>query len=674
MKGKRIWIFMIMAAFTISGTIGYAATIKDIKDEALSIVFSGKIDEISVKAGETSKIQLPIKAVGGSINSPTIEVTPKEVSSDFVISNVSLTATGSDLTPEIIPDKKGVNLEFDINVKKTAKAKKHQLVAYVTYLNEEEEKVTSSLEFQIKIIDEKTIPELVFKRTAFHGFKAGEESIITLGIKNVGESTAKNVKLTLDFGDTGVSLKSGENILTMGDILGNKENSITFPIKVDSKTTPGKKNIKVELSYQDENNKVVTQDEIFVITIEDETKDYDIEIESTNYNTNLRPGKDLILVATLYNKGEKTANNIKVSVDESSINSGVFIKKYLSEFIAANDLEPGERINVKIPLTIAESAEIGRNELAIIVKYGDENNEKSTSIKVFPEILKKDDQNESDFNDEAELKVSDITTNPETLQFGRPFKLEFTLENTHDIISATGIKITIIERIDGKKSPIIVEGNKVITIDELKPGAMKEISMDFKVRPHLGDGRYSLQVKIDYKSGAVEAESINRSRTLTINRTSEALIKNLIITPKSLYQGKTFIGDKLNLEFELHNAGKAVLRNVTAMVGGDFVLGDSERVIIGDIDGVLVQKESFDITAIKEGLAQGNMIITYEDEGGELVILESDFELDIAEVEKVAEDGKKDKDGMSILAIIFSLLGVGGLAAALVVIVRKYLL
>lgn len=562
MKSRKLLAILMVTVLIILGFIGDAPIQASPTTNAITI--DGNFDNPILIPGQTIHVKIPVKAVGGYKQNVIIQSIEISEDAPYSIRNISLNSDLNGNKTNGIPSAGGVNVEFDVVVKESASIKKYKSTINISYDDwSDEGKATGALDFYMQVLEEKTPAQLTVNSETSLNAVIGKEAFVSLKIKNEGEITARNVYLSLDYSDsvTGESVKRTNKEVKIGDIKAGQESLVKLPISILPTAVSGLKTLKVKLEYKDIDGTTISSLGDIYVNLQGNTKAPKIKIESITYNGLLKAGDQFVLVATLRNTGDSTAQKIEVSIDENSVGIAGFIKNYFTETIEVQPIKADEKRNVKIPLIVSKEAVGGLKELKLKVKYNDsEGVEKTSTSTIYPEIIGKTENIES----ESYIYISNVKQSPSAPNAGGQVNISFMIENK----GKQNLKDIKISTMYEENSFLPVSSEPYILINKLSAGEKKVVTIPLTVSKDIKSGLNQITVKADYSDDFGKTHSGDPVVIPVLNIVNDdggGLSKPKIIISKfetdlsELKAGKTF-----KFTFELKNTNNSVTaKNIT---------------------------------------------------------------------------------------------------------------
>ena len=285
-----------------------------------------------------------------------------------------------------------------------------------------------------------TIDDIVCKNAIIGG-----ETKISFSIKNEGEITAHNTYFNItnaDYEAAGIIpgySKLKQEIGIDGELAPGELTSVLLPISISPTATEGNKTLTINLEYKNLDGVALTSTCPINIKVKADSEAPKIEMDSTKYASELTPGDEFNLVATLRNIGLAPAEEIEVTVGNLGVES--FIPNYTTDKIVVGKLAYDEKVDVKIPLIVSKDAVKGLKEVPITITYKDDTGiVLTTTTNLYIEVIKNDDDT---LISKPKLIISDFTTDNEELRAGSTFNFQFDIKNTHSKTTAKNIKVTV---------------------------------------------------------------------------------------------------------------------------------------------------------------------------------------------------------------------------------------
>lgn len=275
--------------------------------------------------------------------------------------------------------------------------------------------------------------------------------------------------------------------------------------------------------------------------------------------------------------------------------------------------------------------------------------------------------------------VTGFSTDPETVHAGETFTLTLHMQNTSQ---ATAVKNMVFDIQAASESTdttyvaaafLPTAGSSTIFVDQIAPGATKDISMEMEARADLSQKPYVVNVKMNYEDENVNAYENTASVSIPVRQEARIDTSSIEVMPESIE-----VGSEANVMFSIYNIGKTQLYNTTvkfigdSITGGETYLGNIAPGATGNVDAYL----SGAAATMDDGVIK--IEITFEDEAGEATTVEKEMNLFVTEpyypemdMDMMADPMADQGSGFKIWYVLVPLALIIAAAAVIVVILKK---
>ena len=361
---------------------------------------------VSMNAGESKKLSLNIK----NTSSNTIKDSIVKVS--FAETTLGLAVTeGQYIEIASLAANKTKNVQFTISADKSVKAGSYKINVEINGV-----KQTIYLEIGNSSIP----PSLELSINANQIFNRGETNDLKLQIKNIGDTSAKNVKVEIKNKDT-VAVLGSSNVRYMTEVGAKTSETLSIPVQIDSNAS-SMVLLEVGLTYKTESGESITDTQNIYLNTNTLTTSSDVRITNITSLTNTyTPNQDFTInFAVQSNSG---AENIKVSVNTPNN----IIPKSQSIFILPS-LEAGKSKAYSVTLAATDQVTTSNYPIEVVVEYA-YNNEKITQSQYTGVNIYNDEDEES--KSQPKVIVSNYSFAPQVVQAGEEVEVWIELLNTH---------------------------------------------------------------------------------------------------------------------------------------------------------------------------------------------------------------------------------------------------
>lgn len=369
---------------------------------------------------------------------------------------------------------------------------------------------------------------------------------------------------------------------------------------------------------------------------DEETMDYDITIgenQSTPYGAY---GEVLNFGVNLRNSGNRKLYDVRVSMQLDAavekfpfdINDGNYDRKM-------GDIDVNQMISVPYSMAVRGDAKSGFYPITYKISY------KETEDGDFEEPVDKilyvrvkgedDDDLEADAGDnertKARIIVESFSTEPAEVYAGTPFVLKIRMKNASSDVQASNILFTFSSE-DTDKNPVFTteSGSSTVVVNSLAPGQSTDLELLFNSSPTAEQKSYTMSIKEKYDSPEFKNAEEEVKISIPVKQQPRFSTSTIEVMPESIS-----VGSETNVMFGINNTGKVLLYNVTAVFEGDSIqktdayVGNIEPGKTGNVDAM--------ISGIAPTADDGKIkiLISYEDENGEVTEVEKEMTLFVTE-------------------------------------------
>lgn len=549
---KFITIFLsaVMMVMILSGTKVFA------EDEVG--VYNPEPKVYVLVPGETTKLKVPVRSVGTTISSP--EILADASGTPYTVSQPVLRTGNLDVPFNSIYEFLDQYIEFDVTVDETAEIGVYQIKLLIEGKDDSGENVSAELAVKTQILEEREPAQLAVYDIKYDNAIIGKKMNLSFTVRNEGEITARNVYLSIDYGDTGMAAGYSTKNIKIKDLGKQEDTQVTLPIKVLSTAKPGMNTLTVNFTYKNSKGKSNTDSQEIYINLKENDSAPELVLDSFKYKENVKPGQKLGLIVKIKNEGKSKAYDLKLSVDESSLGTSKFIKDYYTDYIELADIGAGSTHKAEIPLLVSKEATGGLKDLKLNLVYYDEQGvEYQSSITIYPDI-KTEGVTE---NGTPVVIISNVKQTPQNPEAGGSLAVSFDIENK-SAMDLSDFKIGISNLANSSFIPVGSDPYKYIGV--LKAGTSKKVTMNMTVSEEAADGLNILTLGYTYAGGGdtVDIPVLNVKNELGSASKPKLIISNYEVDVEELKAGSVF-----NFSFEIHNTHSSVAaKNIIITVSG----------------------------------------------------------------------------------------------------------
>lgn len=573
MKTRKIFAVLLACAMVLAG-IGGSVTAKAESTGDYVIMTPGAQSIYPVVAGGTLHFQVPVQLTTNALTfASDVFVTVESANNLFDNAEGKLTKgdkknNGLKILPEY--PIQGVDnqtyVEFDLTIRDTAKigtydaAIKLQFSAMTWDSYGEVIPISgATIPFKLRVIGEKAPAQMTVSNMTYEQKEAVIDGIFDLSFdtQNMGDISAVNTFLSMDFGDSGIVPNYSTPNMQLGDIGAHESKHHKLSLRVLPTAEAGLKTITMVYTYKNAEGESYTSSVSQYINIikaaEVEKKEAKLTAQAKRLESEIKTDSRCVIEVTIENIGAQTAKNVTVTIPE---NGGIgaaagILPGYVENEIQVSDIKPGEKKTVSLPLLVTKSASEGIHEINAEINY--ENSKgivQTAAVKTYLTIAAPEKQPEV----KNDLVISQITQYPEAPVAGETMSVSFLVTNNGNndisnlVIYAEGLSNNGFE-------PLTADAKYKVGM--LAPGESSEVSLYFRLGNGISEGMNELHIAVAY----TDADGASRKEettvyVLNVKQVTKEQIKNSIaISNISQSPAVPLVGEKVTVSFQVTNNG-----------------------------------------------------------------------------------------------------------------------
>lgn len=594
------------------------------------------------KAGSDVRLSIPIRNIGSA---PAFDVvatidrksaTPEDY--PFTIDTiVPETRVG------MIDTNESYNLVFYYTVPENVPSKVFTLDLKLSYRSAERVQGSDTKTFYIKIENDTDAPKVQINKStlASDTLYSGDTTNLALELRNEGDMLAKNIKVRLD----GLTPKTiyvdgvNQNTKDIKELPGKQtDNSISFDLTVDSKLETGVYEVDAVIQYEDEYGKKYGEDNSIKTKLylpvkksktKTEQKEAQLLLENIQYpKSEVAAGEDFNVSFVLKNNSTETAKNVRVTVTGEP--------EILSKSMSVQSLpivNGGETKVMNFTMFAKEKIEHKNYPIKITVNYeteikndDDDDTDSETVIKAqefsqYVGVLVKKSDDEDDKTMKPKLILSNYSLDKDYIQAGSDFGLSISLLNTHASEEIRNITVNI-----SAEGDVFSPVNSSNTFYIPSIGANQDVQRSLTLRPKI-DAEFKTQnLNLDIKYEDKDGNELTAREVIGIPVVQEVkLTVGEIELPND-----AMIGNPVPISANFFNAGRALVRNLTIRLEGDFDTQD-RSIYVGNMEPGKNSYYDATLTPTQPGEITGKVIFEFFDPIDQMYTIEREFTLTLNE-------------------------------------------
>lgn len=639
----RRFICSILALIFIVGSlsnIGWAAKDDDddydrSREEPRLYVTSEKT--FTGDPGESIKVPIKIK------NNSDFDAKNISVNVEIDGSNdIYIDGSGYDSISSISAGK-SKEASFRVKIDENAKRSSAVMQVSISYENYDsyytrEYKTTEKI--YIRVSNKTDSPRVVVKNVEFTPDKyvnAGDDVLVGFRLKNEGQNTAKDIKISLDgLSSEGFFLSNGLNNKIVAELGRRQTVYVYFELKSSDKIKSGSYPLEMNLSYKDEKDEEFEYKDVskFFLNINsDKNRNSNLIMENIKYPEGpIGQNKEVDISFNIRNQGQTDAENIIIKAESTNIEG--LVPKSVST-IKIDTLPPGETQEVHFKFLTTKSAETKNYPIEIKIEYRDEfldDDEDPHTLNQYVGVFSQspDDDNKS----VPKLIIDKYNFEPQLVSAGQTFQMNLSFFNTNSMKSVKNIKIFLTseggtdpknEQTAGSSVFTPVDSSNTFYIDSIPPKGRVQKAIKMFTVPDALARTHTITANFEYEDSKGEAYTATELIGVPVIQQSKLDVGEINYSPEA------YVGESTPISVEFYNTGKVTLYNMMVKLEGDFKV-ENGQYYIGNFDSGT--SESFEGYVIpnSEGELTGNVVFTYEDSTGQMQELKKEFTLNVIDM------------------------------------------
>lgn len=448
-------------------------------------------------------------------------------------------------------------------------------------------------------------------------FNAGEKIKLKIPVENTSRTDATDISVSLSAADAGgfPFLVDEMSITQYASRLTAKSRNIyIFDLTVPRTVKPKIYTIDVTVNYNTYYGYSGSISDTINVKIENSSKQPNISVMGVEMAQDRLPSGDSSSVKiNIKNDSDMVLKNIELKLDGFDANTINLDKWPAIQHIG--QLSPGRTAGAEYRLYTDAKLEKGIYPLNLAIKYQDEYGQEYTQENTV--YLPVSGKAGGDDEYTPRLIVDDYSYPGEYVQPGLAFPLNISFYNTSAAEEIGNIKVSI--NSDGDVFSPVGSSNSFF-IDKMAAGARLEKNLTLKPKTDADNGNYNISVDLQYQDSKGTQYNEKELISIPVNQNIRLVVTD-VQTPT-----EAFVGTPTAVSIDFYNTGRSVIRNIIVTTEGDFEIQDGSS-YLGNLEAG--KENYFDVTIIprNEGIAEGKIILQYEDNIGQPFMVEKTFQI-----------------------------------------------
>ena len=598
---------------------------------------------VTLDAGEEKDIELIIRNVGAAMAYNDLTQATIEASAPFTVAFIN----DSNSAPVISATGKKI-MKLRIKADKNAKAGSYPVTLKHSFTNDENTNYNETDTFNVKIKNREIAP--IINMTDFTNTNSkimpGDKFSLSAIIQNASSINAHELQISIE------GIKTDEINLansTMGtyfpDFSAGSQKYLSFDFVASSKIKSGSYPLNFKISYKDEDDKAYDKSFFYYVNVGGQAQADKPQIELTDIivpTKTFNVGENVNVSMKLKNIGTVDVKNVKITA-VTDTEGGIVPKT--SSVILTRLLKKFESKNLNFVFSPTVKAKTQNYSVKFQVEYENGNvtddKAETDSFEQYVGInVNNPDADTSDTpHSKPKIIVNSYSTNPLIVTAGSEFDLNMSFKNTHKNkrVENTKVSLTIDEAATStneQKGNVFtpVNGSTTFFIGDIAPGAQIDKKLRLYTVPTATPKNYSVTVNFEYEDE--KHTEIKSSEIIGISvKQATKLDTSEINIPTEAY-----VNQPTAITFDFYNTGKVNLNNLLIKIEGENFDTKQSSIYYGKFNTSSSDTYEGNFTPLKAGQQEGKIIISYEDDAGEVKVQEKTFTVNIQQAMPMPTD------------------------------------
>lgn len=501
---------------------------------------------------------------------------------------------------------------------------------------------TSTDTISVRIDAQARTPQLMLQNFAVNvqQIAPGGSFAVSARMVNLGEGNAYTVQAAIVEGleSDGILPSGSPNAPFMQTVEPGHASTISFPLRASDRITSGTFPIVFELTGRNHAGESISERFTYFVTVvapADGDARALVSISTSTPGGRAGVNSRVPVYLNVTNTGTLTARNIRIEATPADI-SAMVPQSTTVQIIPS--LAPGASQAVSFAFSPTADAESHYHMVGFEVTYDTGISDETDSFEQFVGINVYNPNRDDAQGSRPRIMISNYSVYPMIVHAGREFDLFMTFQNTSSTRAVQNIKVTLqaMEYAEGQGSVFTTVGaSNTMFIDSLAPREEVDRQLRMFTVPNAMPRTFNIEVTFEYEDEDFEEFTEVEQLGINVRQISRLEVGRLNIPPFAMAFQPIF------LDFDIINSGRVPLGNLRIEMEGPFDVNAME-IWVGNIGRG--NQASFSGHFIPEmpGEHQGVLIVSGEDEVGDLVYVRHEFMLFVEEMMMWDEGGWDD--------------------------------
>ena len=532
-----------------------------------------------------------------------------------------------------------IELRLSIETDKFSNEGLQPLNFELTYKNSRNYEITTKYTIYIKVVNYQTNCRLVLTPASSISASAGGTFQLPLKLKNDGNLSARDVKITLkDLSHNTFTLVSGTGRVDFDRLYGNETRNLTYSLRASSSLKGGSHPITFSLTYTDEKGTVINEDQEIWIPIAGSGGGTVLEVlEVKSSMTTVKPGDNFNITVKIQNTGAYDSGQIKIMADGTAALLPVSQNLHIIQSI-----KKGEVKNINFSFQPKPDAARGGVPITISVEPVDN----ADGITISQAISVFVDSDSTGGSEEGKnipkIIIKSYYSEPTLVKAGENFNLSMEFLNTHSTRLVRNIKGSFSVTESSSETGNVftpVGSSNTFYIDKINPQGTSTWDVTLYTIPDAKSKTYTMNITFEYEDDLGTQHTATEVIGIPVYQPSRFEVSEISVPPE------TFMGQPVYIGFEMYNLGKTDIYNVKLNVEGDFDAQPRSN-YFGNFESGRVEYFELNLIPMMMGQANGRLVFQYENASGEVQEVIKEISMNVIEMMMPPDDFPVDGPGM----------------------------
>jgi hypothetical protein len=558
------------------------------------LAISGSIPRLT--ADKAGKVSFQLRN-SSSVSASGVTVSLAEGSGDLFLPT---SIAGSVANAGNIASGTSRDVSLDVSVRKDAPDGYHEVALKLSFTSRNGIATVQTETIQVHISNPSLQPDrgppiLTVISSSLDKNTPGADGILklTVGLRNTGEQTAANVRMTLSGFAGGLSLNESLPTKTVSASLAAAASSnVVYELRAgrDLNTGIHELTARIQFTLQDGTEQVVTET-LFLNIIKSSVEPPILSIASTMLDKNM-PGADGILKLTvgLRNTGGQTASNVQITL--SGFSGGLSLNEGIPTKTVSASLAAGASANAAYELRAGQITDSGVYTLTALIRFRlPDGTDESVTETIYLNIIKPPAGVTGEQVQMSAMRQStSVPGAANTLTVSLSFRNFGTEPVRNAALSFEGLSSSFFTLMGA------FGDRRIGTID---PGQTVTMETLLHAAAELPNGNHQLKTVLSYTDAMNNAKTVETMIYIHINRppSSATSVPRIIISQHSISEDIVNAGNPFELYFTLNNTSRSKsIRNM--------------KVTVTDADGIFLPVAGVNSFYVEDLPINGNVALS----------------------------------------------------------------